>query len=82
MSLSRVCPACGDDEIWRVHRRRALERFISVFGFLPFACGRCRRRFYLNQYGFMAISSALLLWLLSAIVLGGLGWHLLDNSAR
>ena len=43
----RFCPYCGGSEIFRSHRRGAMERYIfRPIGLRPFRCVNCNARFY------------------------------------
>ena len=43
----RLCPHCGSSEIFRSHRRNAVERYLlRAIGVRPFRCVNCDARFY------------------------------------
>jgi uncharacterized protein with PIN domain len=41
-----LCPQCRGREVHRSRRRHSLERLASAFGFLPYRCSDCSRRFW------------------------------------
>jgi predicted RNA-binding Zn-ribbon protein involved in translation (DUF1610 family) len=43
----RQCPHCGSSEIFRSHRRNAVERYLlRAIHVRPFRCADCDARFY------------------------------------
>ena len=43
----RPCPHCGSSEVFRSHRRGAVERYLlRAIGVRPFRCVNCDARFY------------------------------------
>jgi DNA-directed RNA polymerase subunit RPC12/RpoP len=43
----RHCPHCGSAEVFRSHRRDAVERYLlRAIGMRPFRCVNCDARFY------------------------------------
>ena len=43
----RYCPHCGSAEVFRSHRRGAMERYLlRAIGVRPFRCVNCDARFY------------------------------------
>ena len=43
----QVCPYCGSAEVFRSHRRGAVEKFLlRPIGVRPFRCVNCDARFY------------------------------------
>ena len=47
----RHCPHCGSSEVFRSHRRGAMERYLlRAIGMLPFRCVNCDARFYRHKH--------------------------------
>jgi hypothetical protein len=47
----RLCPYCGGSEVFRSHRRGAMERYIlRPIGVRPFRCVNCDARFYRRSH--------------------------------
>jgi len=43
----RCCPYCGSREVWRLHRRGLVERYLfPVFHLVRHQCSVCDHRFY------------------------------------
>ena len=43
----QACPYCGSAEVFRSHRRGAMEKFLlRPIGVRPFRCVNCDARFY------------------------------------
>jgi hypothetical protein len=40
-----LCPNCKTDKAGRSHRRGLIEYGVSVFGYYPYSCRDCHRRF-------------------------------------
>ena len=46
-----VCPNCSSSEIFRSHRRGAMEKYLlRAVGVRPFRCVNCDARFYRRSY--------------------------------
>jgi hypothetical protein len=45
-----LCPKCKTDSAHRSHRRGAVERLVSVFGYYPYRCAGCKHRFLHFRY--------------------------------
>jgi predicted RNA-binding Zn-ribbon protein involved in translation (DUF1610 family) len=44
---NRSCPHCGSSEVFRSHRRNAVEKYLlRAIGVRPFRCVNCDARFY------------------------------------
>jgi len=47
VSLKRPCPRCHSDEVFRSHRRGAMEKYVlRLVGMRPYRCVNCDARFY------------------------------------
>ena len=47
VDTKRHCPHCGSAEVFRSHRRGAMERYLlPAVGMRPFRCVNCDARFY------------------------------------
>ena len=47
LDAKRPCPHCGSSEVYRSHRRGAVERYLlPIIGVRPVRCVNCDARFY------------------------------------
>ena len=49
---NRLCPHCNSSEVFRSHRRGAVERYLlRAIGVRPFRCANCDARFLSRSGG-------------------------------